>query len=74
MILAFTASWELSLIALALSPLMMLFGIVESSGSRENKGNSKKEDLDGINVLSESLNNIKLVKSINCERELKSNY
>lgn len=55
----------------------MLSGAVESqtyTQSSDKTDSKDKEDVDGINVLSESLNNIKIVKSINAEKELLINY
>ena len=60
------SSWRLSLVTLALSPLLIFSGIVESALWAGKSGDKKS----GTSQLSETLNNIKIVKSLNAEQDI----
>ncbi len=70
-IISFIYSWRVTLVSLALSPLMIISGIVETSMYATE---DKKSTIDGSQMLSESLNNIKLVKSLNAEETLMERF
>ncbi len=69
--IAFFASWRLALVTLAVSPVLILSGAVEGFFKKTNEEIENTED---NNVLTETLNNIKMVKSLNAEKELYQNY
>ena len=60
------ASWRLSLVTLALSPLLIFSGLVESA-LWANQTEQKKK---GTSQLSETLNSIKIVKSLTAEKDI----
>ena len=69
-IIAFIASWRMALVAIAMSPFLVLSGVVESSGMKNKEDNKKIDN----NELNESLNNIKMVKSLNGEEQLLNKF
>lgn len=69
LLIAFIASWRLSLVTLLLSPLLMLSGLVESQVAMENDINSSVGKKKSDNILFEVLNNIKFMKSLNAQKD-----
>ena len=61
LIIGLIFSWRISLIMLALSPLLMLSGIVEGSKLSNQKRNKQAK---GSELLPETLNNLKVVRSL----------
>ena len=70
-IIAFVASWRLTLITIALSPLLVLSGLVES---KMMVGAKESETEEQNNFLQETLNNMKVVRSLNAETTILNNY
>lgn len=70
-IIAFTASWKLTLITLGMSPLLILSGLIEG---KMMMGTKDKETEEQNNFLQETLNNMKIVRSLNAEKAIYSNY
>ena len=65
-IIAFFASWEIALITLGLSPLLIFTGMIES---KLWQGTQKQKELN-TSKLSETVNNIKIVKSLTAEQNI----
>jgi len=74
MIIAFIASWQLTLISLALSPLMVMAGKMQS---KFNQGFSEATDdayKDSAAFVAEAVNNMRTVASFGKEEKLLENY
>lgn len=71
--IAFIFSWRIALVALGISPLLFLSGIVESKiGSNLTKKDKKTTTENSI--LPDTLNNMKLVRSLNAKQQLVEKY
>ena len=70
LIIAFIYSWRLTLVTLGLSPLLILGGIADAQ--MMNTSTEKNEDKS--NFLQETLNNMKIVRSLNSEDDFIKKY
>ena len=73
-VIAFIASWQLTFVALGLSPIMIISGIMDS---KFNEGFSAQTDeayRESVNFASEAVNNMRTVASFAKEDKLLRNY
>lgn len=74
-ILAFVFSWQVALITLALSPLILMSAWMTARIRSGNRGaSSGKQTVDGSEMLTESINNIKIVRSLTAEDQLLTKF
>ena len=67
LIIGFWFSWRITLVMLSLIPLLFISGIIES---KVNSSDVTKNMLEGSDVLAESFNNMRVVRSLNAEKEM----
>ena len=73
LVFGFVFSWRITLLVIGLSPLLILSGIVDSMmfmGAEDSSGGVKEDE----NVVQESFNNIKMVKSLVAEQSIYNKY
>jgi len=73
-VIAFIASWQVTLVSLALSPLVVVSGAIQA---KLNEGFSEKTDVayrESINFIAEAANNMRTVASFGREDKLLNNY
>ena len=73
-VIAFIASWQLTFVALGLSPLMIISGVIQA---KFNAGFSAQTDevyRESVNFVSEAVNNMRTVASFAKEDKLLANY
>lgn len=71
LLLAFIYAWKITLVLLALSPLIFISGVMEALLLHQVKS---KSDGSEFNLLGESLENIKIVKSLTAEEKLLAEF
>jgi len=73
-VIAFIASWQVTLVSLVLSPLVVISGAIQA---KLNEGFSEKTDVayrESINFIAEAANNMRTVASFGREDKLLKNY
>ena len=73
-VIAFIASWQLTFVALGLSPIMIISGVIQA---KFNEGFSAQTDevyRESVNFVSEAVNNMRTVASFAKEDKLLRNY
>jgi ATP-binding cassette subfamily B (MDR/TAP) protein 1 len=66
-IIAFAFSWRITLVMIGITPILILSGVVRS---KIMHATGKKEKLEGSDLLPETLNNMKVVRSLNAEAQI----
>lgn len=70
-VIAFVFSWRITLVMIALTPLLVFAGIIRA---RIMQAGGSKGTLEGSDLLPETLNNMKVVRSLNAEVQIYSRF
>ena len=63
-------NWRLALVAMALSPILIISGLISPKGKGNAMGPEKKKKGVNFNLLADTFNNMKLVRSLTAEEPL----
>ena len=74
MIIAFLASWKLTLVGLALSPLTIISGYIRTKFSNKLAGENDEVYQESAAFVSEAVNNMRTVASFGNEAKIMNNY
>ena len=74
MIIAFMASWKLTLVGLALSPLTIISGYIRTKFSNKLAGENDEVYQESAAFVSEAVNNMRTVASFGNEAKIMNNY
>lgn len=67
LIISFVFSWRITLVMLAMMPMLFISGIIES---KVHSSDFKKNTMEGSDVLVETLNNMRVIRSLNAQKEM----
>jgi len=73
-VIAFIASWQLTFVALALSPLVIISGVIEAKFQAGFSDQTDEAYRESVNFASEAVNNMRTVASFAKEDRLLRNY
>ena len=77
LVIAFTASWKISLVTIGFAPLIFISGIVRSRGrgtSKKEGGATKRDDTQEFRTFQETSTNMRTVFALNAIPELTKNF
>lgn len=78
LVIAFLASWRLSLVAVVACPLIIATGIIASAADKDKESSDEKEDVveksKELKLFQEAVNNSKTVASLCCQEEFLKLY